>query len=291
MKRFTFALIFMVGLALSLAAQTTSEILGIVTDESGAVVVAAKLVAKNIETGLTYAGASGESGQFRMPLLPPGKYQVTVEKPGFAKYVQNGLELQLGQRADLAIKLKVSSSAETVTVSSEAPLINTSNSEVGVNIDSKRISELPLSPNRNILNIALQVAGVSQLSSGNSTFASGGVAFSVNGMRTRSNNFMIDGADSNNPSVGGLVQEINNPDTVAEFRMITNQFLPEYGRAAGSVITLTTKSGTNAFHGTGYWFYNSNAFNSRSNLDKRTFTKAPWRNEHQRAFTFGGPAI
>ena len=118
MKRFTFALIFMVGLALSLAAQTTSEILGIVTDESGAVVADAKLVAKNIETGLTYSGASGESGQFRMPLLPPGKYQVTLEKPGFAKYVQNGLELQLGQRADLAIKLKVSSSAETVTVSS-----------------------------------------------------------------------------------------------------------------------------------------------------------------------------
>ena len=291
MKRFTVLLTLMVCLALSLAAQTTSEILGIITDESGAVVVDAKLVARNIDTGLTYSGASGEAGQFRLPVLPPGKYQVTVEKAGFAKYVQNGLELQLGQRADLAIKLKVSSSAETVTVSSEAPLINTTNAEVGVNIDSKRISELPLSPNRNILNIALQVAGVSQLSSGNSNFTSGGVSFSVNGMRTRSNNFMIDGADSNNPSVGGLVQEINNPDTVAEFRMITNQFLPEYGRAAGSVITLTTKSGTNAFHGTGYWFYNSNAFNSRSNLDKKTFTKAPWRNEHQRAFTFGGPAI
>jgi len=291
MQRLSLLLTVLALLALSLFAQTTSEILGLVTDESGAVIASAKLVAKNIDTGLTYTGASGESGQFRLPLLPPGKYQLNVEKAGFAKYIQNGIELQLGQRGDLNIKLKVSSSAETITVSSEAPLINTSNAEVGINIDSRRISELPLAPNRNILNIALQVAGVSQLSSGNSSFASGGVSFSVNGMRTRSNNFMIDGADSNNPSVGGLVQEINNPDTVAEFRMITNQFLPEYGRAAGSVITITTKSGTNAFHGTGYWFYNSNAFNARNNLDKRTFTKAPWRNEHQRALTFGGPAI
>ncbi len=291
MKRFiTFATI-LVCLSLSMAAQTTSEILGLVTDESGAAIADAKLLAKNVDTGLTYSGATGEAGQFRLPTLPPGKYELTVEKTGFAKYIQNAIELQLGQRADLAIKLKVSSSAETITVSSEAPLINTTNSEVGVNFDSKRISELPLAPNRNILNIALQVAGVSQLSSGNSTFASGGVAFSVNGMRTRSNNFMIDGADSNNSSLGGLVQEINNPDTIAEFRMITNQFLPEYGRSAGSVVTMTTKSGTNSFHGSGYWFYNSNAFNSRSNLDKRTFTKAPWRNEHQRAFTIGGPVI
>jgi hypothetical protein len=291
MRLITQFTLLMVCLAVSLAAQTSSEILGTVTDATGAVITDAKLVAKNVETGLTYAGASGENGQFRVPLLPPGKYELTVEKPGFAKYIQSGIQLQLGQRADLSIKLTVSTSAETISVTSEAPLINTTNSEVGVNIDSKRISELPLAPNRNILNIALQVAGVSQLSSGNSTFASGGVAFSVNGMRTRSNNFMIDGADSNNSSVGGLVQEINNPDTVAEFRMITNQFLPEYGRSAGSVITMTTKSGTNAFHGSGYWFYNSNAFNSRSNLDKRTFTKAPWRNEHQRAFTIGGPAI
>jgi hypothetical protein len=291
MKRFLSLVTIMVCLASSLAAQTSSEILGTVTDESGAAIPDAKLVARNVATGLTYPGTSGESGQFRVPLLPPGKYEFSVEKAGFAKYIQSGIELQLGQRADLAVKLQVSSSAETITVSSEAPLINTTNSEVGVNIDSKRISELPLAPNRNILNIALQVAGVSQLSSGNSTFASGGVAFSVNGMRTRSNNFMIDGADSNNSSVGGLVQEINNPDTVAEFRMITNQFLPEYGRSAGSVITMTTKSGTNDFHGSAYWFYNSNAFNSRSNLDKRTFAKAPWRNEHQRAFTFGGPAI
>ena len=84
-------------------------------------------------------------------------------------------------------------------------------------------------------------------------------------MRTRSNNFMIDGADSNNSSVSGLVQEINNPDVVAEFRLITNQFLPEYGRAAGSVVNIITKGGSNGYHGTAYWSY-TNIFDDRRSL-------------------------
>jgi hypothetical protein len=291
MNRLLIAALMLAGLLFTLSAQTSSEILGTVTDQTGAVVIGAKVTAKNVATGLTYDTTSGDSGQFRIPLLPPGKYDLLVEKTGFAKYIQQGIELQLNQRADLTVRLQVSSAAETVTVEAAVPLVNTTNAEVGVNFDNKRITELPLAPNRNILNLATQVAGVSQLSNGNSAFTSGGVSFSVNGMRTRSNNFMIDGADSNNASVGGLVQEINNPDLVAEFRLITNQFLPEFGRAAGSVVNIVTKSGTNDFHGTAYWFYNSNAFNSRSNLDKRVFSKAPWRNEHQFAGTFGGPII
>lgn len=290
MKRILFSLLALV-LVFGLHAQVTSEILGTVTDESGAVIAGAKITAKATATGLTYTVTSGEAGQFRFLLLPPGKYEVTIEKVGFAKLVLPDVELQLNQRAEIPARMKVSNSAETVTVTGEVPLVNTTNAEVGVNFDSKRFMELPLAPNRNILNVALQVAGVSQLSSGNSTFASGGVSFSVNGARTRSNNFMVDGADSNNASVGGLVQEINNPDTVGEFRLITNQFLPEFGRASGSVVSIVTKGGTNDLHGTAYWFYNSNAFNSRTNLDERVFPKAPWRNEHQMAGTIGGPVV
>ncbi|MBM3794788.1 MAG: hypothetical protein FJW31_12125 [Acidobacteria bacterium] len=125
------------------------------------------------------------------------------------------------------------------------------------------------------MNAALSVPCVSQLSGGNATFAQGGVAFSVNGMRTRSNNFMVDGTDSNSPSVGGLLQEINNPDTVGEFRVITNQFAPEFGRAAGSVVNIVTKSGTNELRGSLFWKHNDNKLNSRSNLDNRVFTRAP----------------
>lgn len=271
------------------SAQTSAEMLGSVTDPSAASVADAKVTARNLGTNLTYSTVSTNAGSFRIPLLPPGEYELVVEKAGFGKYVRRPITLRLNQQAELNIALSVSTASEVVTVSTEAPLLNTTNAEVGINIDSKRISELPLSPNRNILNIALQAPGVSQLSSGNSSFASGGTTFSVNGMRTRSNNFMIDGADSNNSSVSGLVQEINNPDVVAEFRLITNQFLPEYGRAAGSVVNIVTKGGTNKYHGTAYWSYNGNKLNSRTNLDKRTFTEAPWRVENQFGGTMGGP--
>jgi len=279
-------------LAGSANAQTTAgEILGTVKDATGAAVAAASVRVRNLDTNAVRELSTTTEGTFRALQIPPGNYEVTVEKAGFGKYVQGPIVLRLGQDADLDIRLSVAGVTETISVTSDAPLINTTNAEVGVNFDVKRITELPLAPNRNVLNLALSVAGVSQLSSGNNSFASGGVSFSVNGMRTRSNNFMIDGQDSNNPSVGGLVQEINNPDSVSEFRLVTNQFLPEYGRAAGSVVNIITKSGTNSYHGSAYWSYNGNPLNSRSNLDKRVFTKAPWRVENQFAGTVGGKII
>ena len=292
MRRFLSALVTIFCLAtLAMAQSVTSEILGIVKDPTGSAVPGAKVSVKKIDTNISRDTVTDNEGRFRALLLQPGAYQVIVEAAGFAKVIQGPVTLLLNERPSLDITLKVSSISETIEITSSAPLVNVTNAEVGVNFESKRITEMPLAANGNILGIALQVAGVSQLSSGNSTFAAGGVSFSVNGMRTRSNNFMIDGMDSNNPSVTGLVQEVNNPDAVAEFRLITNQFLPEYGRAAGSVVSLVTKNGTNAFHGTGYWAYNGNALNSRSNLDKRTFTKAPWRVQNQVGATIGGPIV
>ncbi len=286
------ALLLTLGVtAVMMAQMTTSSILGTVRDSSGAAVASAGVKIRNLGTNDAREVITMSDGRFRVPLLPPGSYEVTVTATGFGKYVQGPIVLRLGQDAEVDLKLEVASINETITVTGDATLLNTTNAEVGTNIESKRISELPMAPNRNILNLALQIPGVSQLSSGNSSFTSGGVSFSVNGMRTRSNNFMIDGSDSTNPSVGGLVQEVNNPDTVAEFRVVTNQFLPEYGRAAGSVVNVLTKSGSNAFHGSAYWTYNGNALNARSNLDKRTFTKAPWRVENQFAGTVGGPVI
>jgi hypothetical protein len=272
--------------------QTTSNIIGAVTDQSGAAIVGAKVSARNVETNAAKETVSDASGRFRLPLLPIGNYDLTVEANGFSKYVQSGITLRLNQDADIPVSMKVGAVSDTVSVTSDAALINTTNAEIGVNFDVKRITELPLAPNRNVMNLALSVAGVSQLSAGNSTFADGGVSFSVNGARTRSNNFMLDGGDMNQPSVGGATQQVNNPDTVAEFRLITNQFLPEYGRASGSVVNVVTKSGSNQFHGSAYWFLNHNELNARSNLDKRNnFTSAPARKENQFAGTLGGPVV
>ena len=282
-------LLFLFSFGVGVFGQSTnSEVLGTITDASNAVVSDAKITIKSLDTGISRELVSNAEGKFRLAQLQPGNYSIQVAKTGFGTLTQGPVVLRLGQAAEFNLKLQVSGVAETVNVSGDAPLINTTNSEVGQNFESKRIAELPLAPNRNILNLALNVAGVSQLSSGQSDFASG-LSFSVNGARTRSNNFMLDGQDVNDPSVTGSSQPINNPDTVAEFRVITSQFSAEYGRSSGSVISIITKSGSNDLHGSAFWFHNSNALNARSNQDKRTFQRTPFRNENQTGGTVGGP--
>jgi Carboxypeptidase regulatory-like domain/TonB dependent receptor-like, beta-barrel len=279
-------------LAFSVFAQATSgEILGEVRDPSGAVVSLADVTIRNLDTNTVRSVPSTSEGRFRFPALPVGSYEITVEKVGFARYVRGPILLRLNQHAELLdINLQLAGISEGLIVSADAPLINTTNAELGVNFDSTRVAELPLAPNRNVMNLALSVAGVSQLSSGNTEVASG-INFSVNGSRLRSNNFLIDGQDVNNVNVTGPAQEINNPDAVAELRLSTNQFAPEYGHAMGSVANIITKTGTNQFHGSAYWFYNGNKLNARTNLDSGIFEAAPWRIENQFAGTLGGPLV
>ncbi len=270
----------------------TSEIIGTVADTSGAVIGDARISLQNLDTGAKYETTTLADGAFRFRQLGLGNYEIQVEKSGFARYIQRPINLRLNQVANLPVKLEVASTSETVTVNADATIVNTTNAEVSTSFESKRVSELPLAVNRNVLNLALGIPGVSQLSSGQSNFAAGGVNFSVNGMRVRSNNFMMDGQDSNDPSVTGNQQSINNPDVVAEVRIITNQFLAEYGRAAGSVFSVVTKSGTNDFHGTAFWFYNGNKLNTLSNQEVNArVTKVPWLVENQFGGTFGGPVL
>ena len=146
---------------------------------------------------------------------------------------------------------------------------------------------------RNIFTLARSAPGVSELASGQTNFASGTseANFSSNGARLRSNNIMIDGQDSNDPSVTGRQQAINNTDIVQEIRLITNQFAAEFGRAGGSVMNVITKSGTNDFSGTAFWFHNDNSLNTRSNLDTAAgLDHAPYRVENQLGGTLGGPS-
>ncbi|MBI5084654.1 MAG: carboxypeptidase regulatory-like domain-containing protein, partial [Acidobacteria bacterium] len=293
MKKTLFALILLLSMSTVAMAQITSgTILGTVRDASGAAVSGAGVKIRNIGTNDVRELTASTDGMFRFAQLPPGSYEVTVTKTGFGKYVQGPIVLRSGQDADLGIKLEVASVTETINVNTDAPLLNTTNAEVSTNFESKRISELPLAPNRNILNLALSVPGVSQLSSGQSNFAAGGVNFSSNGMRVRSNNFMIDGQDSNDPSVTGNQQTVNNPDIVAEVKIVTNQFMAEYGRSAGSVVSVITKSGTNELHGSGFWFYNGNKLNTLSNQEVNArYVKVPFLSEHQFGGTVGGPVV
>ena len=279
--------------------QTTGTISGTVTDEKGAVIPNATVTAKNLERNIARTLQTTSEGTYRFENLPVGPYEVSIEATGFAKYVQSGITLILNQNAVVDVSMKAGGVQEVVNVTENASLINSSNAEVSTQFDSRRLSELPLGPTRNVLAVALSAPGVSQLGAGQTGFAAG-ISYSSNGGRVRSNNFMVDGQDNNEPGVAGAAQPLNNPDLIQEVRLITNQFLAEYGRNSSSVFNAITKAGTNNYHGSLFWFHNSNALNACSNTDKRagfcnanatdpSRQHAPFRIENQIGGTLGGP--
>ena len=197
---FTFA----VGMALVVNAQSTSgAISGTVTDERQGVIPNAAVTARNIGTNESRSTRVDSEGRYRFANLSVGEYEITVQATGFSKMIRSGVELLLNQEAVINLSLKPSAVEEIVTVAENASMLNTSNAEVSTRFDSKRLSELPLAPNRNILNAALSAAGVSQLGSGQTGFAQG-MNFSVNGMRLRSNNFHVRRPGQQRPERLGL---------------------------------------------------------------------------------------
>ena len=302
-RLFAMSLALIAGAFSAAAAQATSgTISGIVSDENQGVISSASVTVRNVGTNESRSASADSEGRYRFPNLPVGNYEITVQASGFAKLVRSGIELLLNQDAVVNMTLKISSVEAVVTVAENASLLSTSNAEVSTRFDSKRLSELPLAPNRNVFNVALSAAGVSQLGAGQTGFAAG-ISYSSNGGRVRSNNFTLDGQDINDPSVAGGQQPLNNPDLVQEVRLVTNQFAAEYGRNSGSVLSVITKSGTNQYHGSAFFFNNNNHFNACSNRDKAgrpggfcnpnattdSRKGAPFRIEDQFGGTFGGP--
>ena len=295
----TLLLLLVCASATARAQLASGTISGQVLDEQGAALPNATVTARHVETGTARTAQSDGEGLYRSENLPIGGYELTVEQSGFSKYVQTGITLLVNQNAVIDVQMKAGRIEEVVTVTENASILNTTNAEVSTRFDARRVAELPLSPTRNVFNVALSAPGVSQLGPGQTGFASG-LSYSANGGRLRSNNFMIDGQDINDPSVSGGQQAINNPDVVQEVRLITNQFLPEYGRNAGSVLNVVTKSGTNEYHGTLFWFHNDNNLNACTNTQKASGfcnpaatdparRKPPFRIENQIGFTIGGP--
>ncbi len=280
-------------------AQTSGSISGEVKDEKQAVINGATVTVRNVRTNDTRTVQTDSDGRYRFTGVPVGDYEVSVESSGFAKYVQSGIQLVLNQQATVDVTMKAGGVAEVVNIVENASILNTTNTEVGTRFDNRRLAELPIATNRNVYNIALSAPGVSQLQSNQSGFTNG-INYSANGGRLRSNNFLLDGQDNNDFGVGGGVVQLNNPDLIQEVRLVTNQFSAEYGRNGSSVFNAITKSGSNQFHGSGFWFHNDNHMNACSNLNKAAgFCNpaatdpsrqiAPRRIENQAGLTIGGP--
>ena len=171
-------------------AQTSGSIAGEVKDEKQAVIQGATVTVRNISTNESRTTQTDSGGRYQFPSMIVGDYEVTVEASGFAKYQQSGITLALNQNAVVDVTMKAGGVQEVVNVVENASVLNTTNAEVATRFDERRLSELPLATTRNVYNVALSAAGVSQLNSGQSAFA-GGTNFSSNGGRVRSNNFMI----------------------------------------------------------------------------------------------------
>lgn len=280
-------------------AQTTGTLSGTVQDEKGGSVAGATVSARHVETNVTRTAQTDSEGRYRLTGMPVGRYEITVESQSFAKYVQTGVELLLNQDAVVDAVMKPAGVEAVINVTENASLLNTANVEVSTRFDERRLTELPLATNRNVYNVALSAAGVGQLNSGQSNFATG-INFSANGGRVRSNNFMIDGQDNNDFGVAGAAIPLNNPDLIQEVRLVTNQFSAEYGRNSSAVFNAITKAGSNDYHGSGFWFHNDNALNACSNTQKTggfcnpnaadpSRHGAPFRIENQVGGTIGGP--
>ena len=255
---------------------------GSVTDSTGAEVPNAKITAVNVATGISRTAETDESGTYRITNLNPGVYDVRIEHPGFKSILFSQIPLSVDAVLTLDAHLVISSAKETVTVTSEAVApVNINDAQMGNLVDSRQMTDLPLIL-RDPYALILLSPGVIQ---SNTLFG----GFSVNGSRERSNNFLLDGTDNNDPDFGGFPRGLSalNPETTQEFRVINNSYLPEFGRNSGAIIDIVTKHGTNDFHADAYWFGRYTALSAKDYFAADRNDDPFVRNQF--GFSLGGP--
>jgi hypothetical protein len=281
------AVVISLLLPASLSAQgANGRIVGRIADSTGAVLAGAKITLLNEATGISRDATTNESGDYTLVEVAPGTYTVQFELTGFKKNVQKGVIVDLNQVVTLNSTLQIGGSQETVEVTSEAPQIDTTSTQLGAVINDRSVNELPLNTRDTYQFLQLQPGVQAQLGSSGSLFFGSDDAgsVSVNGGRTRANNFSVNGGDANDQFVNTPTIQ-PTPDAVEEFRVITNTFDAEYGRNSGSVVNVITKSGGNTFHGNLYEYFRNTVLDARGYPD----TSKPQLNQNQFGGTFGGP--
>jgi hypothetical protein len=274
------------------AQQITATLSGTVTDSTGGVVPGAHVVATNTGTNVPFAIDTNASGDYRINLLPVGTYTVKVKAAGFKTFQQTGVVLDLGQSASLNVLLTVGGTEETIDVTTDVPLVNTTTSEVGATVHNVEIENLPI-VNRNVYDLLSLVPGV-QTNSQNFTLGypqqvvliNGGVQIANSG----STSYYLDGGTN----MTGLRNTGNvqpNPDAVDQFRVETNNYSAEYGRFPNGVINVITKSGTNDWHGSAFEFWRENGLNARDWTNSTNTAVVQPLHRHQFGGTIGGPII
>src|SRR5688572_7759022 len=273
---------------------TTANIVGTVTDPSGGVVPTATITVRNRQTGQVRKAESDALGNYELRFLQVGEYSLEIEKAGFQKSEIGPFSLSVDQVARVDVKMTVGQTSESVQVSAEAILMQTENATVGTVIDSQKVVELPLN-GRSFVQLALLTPGVNPGTPGSITVRrlrgslGQAVGMSANGARDTQNRFYYDGVEamdldsysfSFSPSV----------DAIMEFKVQSSTYSAEMGGAPGGQVNLTTKSGTNAFHGGAWWFNRNDAFTALNAFQPRfPGVKPPRLNRNQYGANIGGP--
>src|SRR5580698_6686498 len=287
-KTLTLVLITLLASLNAAGQQITGSLRGTVSDPSGAIIPAATVTAKHVETRLKRVAITDRQGEYVLVELPIGHYQLEIQAKGFRTYLQQGITLDVNQTATVGIQLKLGSESQRVEVNANAALVQNTVSSLGQTVMEHEILDLPLD-GRNFSQLGLLQPGVVPLTPG--LLEAGGPAranqgYAVDGQRPESNNFLIDGADNVNAVDAGFV--LKPPiDAIAEFRILTHNANAEFGRNTGSTTNVVTRGGTNSFHGALWEFLRNDAMDSSD-----YFTQAiqPLK-QNQFGATFGGPIV
>src|SRR5690349_11385422 len=281
------AICFVASSTLLLYAQGTGgRIQGNVSDPTGAVLAGVNVKLTNEQTGVVQTTQTDKAGHYEFPAVPVGNYRLEYEQTGFKKAIKKGLTLLVNQVIMMNMTMQVGGTQEVVEVTSEAPLVDTTSTQLGAVVNDRSVTQLPLNARDTYQFLQLQPGVMSTVGSANSVVYGNdrAGAVSVNGGRGRANNFSVNGGDANDQFVN-LPTVQPSPDSIQEFRVLTNTFDAEYGRNSGSVVNVVTKSGTNGFHGNVYEFFRNKVLNARGYFD----TEKPDFKQNQFGGTFGGP--
>src|SRR5262245_40348595 len=294
MKRLVCAAAFSLGVVFifaggAAAQQGTGELRGRVADAQNAVLPGVTVTAKNEATGMFREAVSGADGSFFMSALTPGSYEVTAQLSGFKKYQRRGLRVEVGKTFNVDVQLEVGGVEQEVTVTAEAPLVDTTSKQLGGSVTTQELTDTP-SLNRNFTSYLSLLPGITSTISVDSF---GADSIRVNGQATQNANYMLDGAGNNdnfNNGNGGA-QARTPVEAVQEFQLLTSNFDAEFGSTSGGVVNAVSKQGTNQIRGTAFFFTQNQHMTSLDYFAKQQNLAKPEADQKQWGGNLGGPLV
>lgn len=265
---------------------------GTVSDASGAVVPGVTVIVTNQQTGAKRSLITGKDGRFTATPIPIGLYTINASLQGFKSAEVTGVTLEVGEKREVDLTLQLGEVSTSVLVSASAPLLEKTTSSVGQLIHAKQVQALPLN-GRNFVQLGTLTPGAINAEGGQftsptaSTSARGTTSLSVNGAKENANDWLLDGVD-NNELTAGAISIMPSPAAIQEFRVMTSDYSAQYGRNAGGTVLITTKSGTNNFHGSAFEFVRNDVFDTKNYFDQAT---KPAYRQNQFGFSVGGPIL